>query len=320
MSGSKPVSTDEAAALIDELSEVVPDVVGGGVRPFALGQEAFRPTARLSGLERMGERLAQSLRMVIEPFSRARAHVVAEPLQTLRFEEWREALPAFTSLSLYRLRPLKGVSLLAIEPEFVASMVDAFYGGSGAPGRVKSREFTPTEERVLGRIADAAIEKLTESWTEVAPLTPVLVSRETQAAHAGALRGDEAVVVQRFAVQPGQGKPTTLSIVYPLAALRAYEAQLAARVHADPGPPDTEWRARIEQALDGVHLPVRSILARPELSVAQVMALKPGDVIPITLAPKVPLIVADRRVGHGTIGEREGRAALMVEYIERGNG
>jgi flagellar motor switch protein FliN/FliY len=38
-------------------------------------------------------------------------------------------------------------------------------------------------------------------------------------------------------------------------------------------------------ALENVRLPVRSVLARPELSVAQLMALKPGDVIPITLAP-----------------------------------
>ena len=320
MSGSNPLDGEEVDALMGELREVAPEAAGDGVRAFALGQEAFRPTARLAGLERMGERLAQQLRGVVEPFSRARAQVSAEPLQTLRFEEWRDALPAFTSLSLYRLRPLKGVTLIAIEPEFVASMVDAFYGGTGAPARSRAREFTPTEERVLGRIADAAIEKLVESWAEVAPLAAVLVSRETNVAHASPMRGDEAVVVQRFTIQPGQGKPTTFAIVYPLAALRAYEAQLAAKVHADATPPDPEWRARIEYALDEVRMPVRSVLARPELSVAQLMALKPGDVIPINLAPKVPLIVADRRVGHGTIGEREGRAALMVEYIERGNG
>jgi len=291
----------------------------GAVRSFALGQESFRPTARLAGLERMGERLARRIRVVVEPFSRAKAQVSAEPLETVRFEEFRDHLPGFTSVSLYRMRPLKGSVMLVIEPDFVTSMVDAFYGGSGAVSRHKGRgEFTPAEERLLGRLAEAVIEKVVEVWGEIAALTPVLASRETNAAYVSPVRADEPVVVQRFTVLPGQGAASVVSIVYPLAALRAYEAQLSAKVHADAGPADTEWRTRLEAALDNVHLPVRSVLARPELSVAQLMELKAGDVIPVTLSAKVPLIVANRNLGHGTIGEREGRVALMVEHIERG--
>lgn len=315
MSGSSPLSGIEVTALVGELGGTGVD----GVRTFALGREAFRPTGRLAGLERIGERLARRIRTVVEPFSRAKAQVTAEPIETLRFDEYRADLPPFISLSLYWLRPLKGSVLMVIEPDFITSMVDAFYGGSGGPSRTRTRgEFTPTEERLLARLADAVVEKLVETWAEIATLTATLASRETNVAYASPVRGDEPVVVQRFTISPGQGRGTVLSIVYPLSALRSYEAQLSAKVHADAGPADGEWRARLEYALDGVSLPVRSVLARPELSVAQLMALKPGDVIPITLAPKVPLIVANRKLGHGTIGERDGRAALMVEHVERG--
>lgn len=286
-------------------------------KPFSLGNEAFRSTARLAGLERMGERLAQRIRGVIEPFARVRTQVTAEPIDTLRFEAWRSSLPGFTSLSLYRLRPLKGGMLLAIEPEFVAWLVDAFYGGGGAPAKPRTREFTPGEERLLGRLADGIVEQLVEVWGEVASLTPALAARETNAAYASLVRADEAVVVQRFAVAPAQGKATTILIVYPLGALRPYEALLAAKVHDDGGSGDVEWRSRLAEALENVRLPVRSVLARPELSLSQLVALKPGDVIPITLAPRVPLIVADRRIAMGTIGEQEGRAALMIDHVER---
>ena len=51
---------------------------------------------------------------------------------------------------------------------------------------------------------------------------------------------------------------------------------------------------------------------------SQLMQLKPGDVIPITLPAKAPLIVADRRLAFGTIGEREGKAALMIEQVVGG--
>ena len=74
------------------------------------------------------------------------------------------------------------------------------------------------------------------------------------------------------------------------------------------------------RALEGVSLPVRSVVARPTLSVQELLALRIGDVIPITLAPRVPLLVGNRRLAEGTIGEQEGRAAFQIETIgaERG--
>jgi flagellar motor switch protein FliM len=72
-------------------------------------------------------------------------------------------------------------------------------------------------------------------------------------------------------------------------------------------------------ALEQVRLPVRTVLARPELTMSQLMQLKVGDVIPINLSPKVPLLVASKRFAEGTIGEQEGRAALLVESVGKGN-
>lgn len=312
-----PLSGKDASALMAELDRegVMPE---DGPRPFALGQEAFRPTARLAGLERMGERLARRIRTVVEPYARARTQVAVDPVETLRFEDWRGDLPAFTSLSLYRMRPLKNGVLVVVEPDFIARLVDAFYGGSGLAAKPKTKEFTPTEDRLLNKLTDAIVEKLVEVWAEVAVLTPVLASRETNAVYASLVRGDEAVIVQRFMVTPGTGRPTAISFVYPLSALRPYETQLAAKVHDDHGPADAEWRARLSHALENVRLPVRSVLARPQLSVSQLMALKVGDVIPITLPTKVPLIVANRPIAQGTIGEQEGRAALMIDQVVGG--
>lgn len=324
MTDDKSLLGDEAlGALMAELTEVEGlgadggDAASGEVKPYAFGQDSFASADRLSGLERMAERLARHLRGVLEPFARGKVQVTPERHHTERFDSWRAGLPSFTSLSLYRLRPLKGGALIVVEPDFVTAMVDAFYGGSGLATK-RGREFTPTEERLLGRLTDGIVEGVVSVWEDVAALNPSFVSRETNAAYASLVRSDEAVVVQRFVVMPAAGRSSSLSIIYPLAALRPYEGQLAAKVHADHGPADGEWRARMTDALAQVQLPVRSVLARPELTVAQLMALKPGDVIPITLAPKVPLIVANRRLAYGTIGEQEGRAALMIDQVEQG--
>ena len=285
------------------------------VRPFTLGGEAFQPTARLAGLERIAERLAKQVRAIVEPFARNRTEVTAQPIETLRFDAWKDSLPAFTSISLFRMRPMKAGLLIAIEPGFVSRMVDSFYGGSGKTARAGAKEFTPTEDQMLVRLTNNLVEKLVEIWGDVVTLSPALAARETKTDYVTLVRGDEPVVVQRFTVAPAGGVPATIALVWSLAAIRPYEQQLAAKVHDEAGPADADWRGRMAHALENVRLPVRSVLARPELSVSQLMQLKVGDVIPITLAPKAPLIVANRKLAHGTIGEREGRAALMIEQV-----
>jgi flagellar motor switch protein FliM len=320
---STSLSGDEVAALMAELGDtslgLSDDAPQTEALPFALGAEDTRPVQKLSGLERISERMARQLRAAIEPYSRSKTQVTADHLEYRKFEDWSADQRDFTSLSLYRMRPLKGGMMISIESEFITSLVDAFYGGRGQVPSVKRSEFTVSEERMLARLTEMLIQQLTDAWAETLKLEPTLVSRETNPAYATLARPDEMVVVQRFTLVPAQGRPGLVTFLYPQVTLRPVEAQLSVKVREDSGPIDPEWRWKMACAVEQVRLPVRTVLARPELSMQQLLQLKVGDVIPINLSPKVPLLVASKRFAEGTIGEQEGRAALLVESVGKGN-
>jgi flagellar motor switch protein FliM len=160
------------------------------------------------------------------------------------------------------------------------------------------------------------IETLVEVWSEVLPVKAQLSSRETNMAYASLVAPEEPVAVARFSIAIGQGRTTRIDIVYPVSSLRAIEAQLSAKVHDDGGLTGAEWRERMGSALGEVRLQARSVLARPTLSVSELLRLQPGDVIPISLPAMVPLLVSGRQVALGKIGEHDGRAALQIEKIE----
>ena len=285
------------------------------VQPYAFGQEGPRSAERLTGLERMGEKLARAMRPAIEPIARARLAVKAEALEIRTYQSWQAEQPEFSALTLYRLRPLRGGMLVQIDADFVASLVEIFYGG--APGtsiKRKPGDFTASEELLLNRLLEKISGIFASHWNEVTPIELVLGSRETNVAHLPFLRGEEMVVVQKFALSAGVA-PTTISVLYPLAMLRPIEEKLEARVHDEDRSASQDWRWRLAEALMQVSLPVRSVLARPEISVAELLALKPGDVIPITLPPRTPLLAGARRIADGVIGEQDGRAALMIEKV-----
>lgn len=312
---------EDVAALMAELGDTGLGLGGddsSDVQPFALGIEDCRPAQRLAGLDRIGERLARQLRSAIEPYTHSKTQVDAEPIEHRRYEDWTADQREFASLSLYRLRPLKGGMMIALEADYISSLVDAFYGGRGLVAAHKRTEFTVSEERMLARLTEMLVSQLKDAWAEVMKLEPVLASRETNPAYATVAKPHDSVIIQRFTLVPAQGRPGSVSFIYPQATIRPIEALLSAKVRDDAGPVDAEWRQRLAYALDDVRLPVRSVLARPELTMAQLMTLKPGDVIPINLAPKVPLLVGSKRFAEGTIGEQEGRAALLVESVGKG--
>ncbi len=287
------------------------------IEPYALGQRKDRPVADLAHLERMNDRIARRLRDVIEPIAQTRAKVDAIPLETRRFDEWQRNQASYVSLNLFRVRPVKGMMMIAIDPAFITNMVDAFYGGTGNGLATKGGEFTPSEQRLRSRLADAIAGVLTKCWGDTYPLQFEFSTHETNADFANMVRPDEAVVVQSFTIKPGMSRSTRIEILYPLSMLQPIEDEIAARSQAGIGGDDGEWKGRLASALDNVALPVRSVLARPEMTVAQLLALKPGDVIPITLSQTVPLLVGNRRFAEGTIGEQDGRAAMMIESLNK---
>lgn len=286
----------------------------GQARPFAFGGNSVHPSAALPALDRLHERLARRMRDLFEPILRVKPKVDAEPALLRPLKDWQAEQSAFQSLSLYNFKPMKGTLAVSLPAEFVSRLVDAFYGGTGNGPVAQAREFTGTEEALLGRLADNVVVLMADAWREVAAVDPQIKGRETNVAMARIAGAEEAVVVCRFTVAPPQGAPAAIDILFPAAALRAVEGALAAR--NDDGGKGSEWREQLGAALGDVRIEARTVLARPELSLSELMSLKVGDVIPVTIPASVPLLVEGRTVAVGSIGEQDGKAALKIERIE----
>ncbi|MBX9730262.1 MAG: FliM/FliN family flagellar motor switch protein, partial [Sphingomonas sp.] len=140
---------------------------------------------------------------------------------------------------------------------------------------------------------------------------------ETSPALLADFDSDDAVVITRFGIASGTAKPTFIDIVYPVTALKPHAPSLTGKVHARAAAPDPAWRNGLTRAVMGVKFPVRSVLAEPMISLVKLMELKAGDVIPISFGNDVPVMVGGDRLGTGTVGTSNGKAAIRLTMIER---
>lgn len=288
------------------------------VIPYKFGQSEPQAPVVLSGMDRIGERMVRRIRAILEPMIGVKPQVTCDPVSVFRFSDWCLFVPDFLSLGLYRLHPLKGATLLRIDADMVASLVDCFYGGTGARLPFNRREFTPTEDRLLSKFSGVLVDKLVESWAETHPVDASLLGRDTNINYVSFVGQDEQVVVQRFEVTLGREDVWPIEFIYPLSALRGIEELMGTKVHDELTIADPGWRDRLGRQVNHVRFPARSVLARPSLSLSQLMQLEPGDVIPVQISRSLPLLVGNKVFAHGTIGEKEGRAAFMIEKLSEG--
>lgn len=279
-------------SLVDPRTTVVPAVL---VRPA-------EPTAVYPGLERVGARLERGIAALFSDLLSASVRVSRSPV---RIEGPKELDPDVTRS--FRLRPLNGSAVISVERDAIPQLVDMYYGGCGAP-RVQQGEMSPAGKRLFDRIAVGFATILPAAWQICGVLTA-----ETDS-ELGTLDGQ--VALQPFTVRWPDGPELVVECLYPLAMIETVPGLRSSAPGEDCAPgEDIDWQARLMSSVLEVRFPVRAIFAEPELPLSAVLALKAGDLIPVTVPSLLDLVVAGRIFARGRAGEANGRAAIAVEHL-----
>ncbi len=281
------------------------------------GTANLNPFGDLHTLQHLCALYARSLRPVIEPLVRREVRVWAEPLEVQRFVDYRlehsEKLTAWLPLMM---RPSAGQALIVFDGRFVLELLDLFFGGTGdAPAQMPT-EFSPASEAMVKRLGNMLVAPLKSAWEPLARIDFYPGNVESSPALLGDIDNDDAMVITRFGLTMAAGQPTFFDIVYPVSSLKPYAPTLTGKVLGRSAEPDPSWRNGLTRSVMGVPFHIRSVLAEPMMSLAQLMSLKEGDVIPINFGNDVPVMVGKDRLGTGTVGTSNGRAAIKLNTIE----
>lgn len=285
------------------------------VQPYKFGTSEPQAPVSLSGMDRIGERVARQLRVVLENIMGTRPNLTTQSAEMVNFDLWSAMAPNFCSLSTYKLHPLKGSILVRIDAGMISSMVERFYGGSGMRPVAERTEFTRSEDRIRAKLSDDIMKSLIAAWADLLPMEMSLASREHDPQALVFADANDQLLSQTFTLDMGKNTEFTIELMFPVVALRQLEPLLATNAPDEIHMKDPLWQARLARQMGGIRLPAKTVLARPTLTLNELLNLKNGDVIPVTIERYLPLLVGNRALAQGTLGEQNGRAAFMIEKI-----
>ena len=285
----------------------------GEVVSYELGSQDRIIRGRMPTLDMINERLARYLRISMYNMLRKTVEVTVVGVSMIKFSEYVRGLFMPTSLNLVNINPLRGTGLFVVDPNLVFATVDNFFGGDGRyHTRIEGREFTPTENRVIQLLLERLFEDLSKSWEPVMNLDFNYLNSETNPQFANIVSPTEVVVVQKFKMEL-EGGGGEFHVVMPYSMLEPIRELLDAGMQSDQVNVDQRWTNSLKEDLKQAVIKIDSSMCHTEMTIAEVLNLNEGDVIPIDMPDVVTVRAAQIPIFRGVLGNSNGKNA--VQYV-----
>lgn len=277
-------------------------------RPNKFNREHVR------ALQIVSETFARQFTTVLSTTLRAVSQVGAKSIGELTYDEYIREVPNPSLLAVLSLAPLTGASILHIPLPVVMAAVDRLLGGKGS-GMVPRRPLTDIETALARNLVGRVLRELAYAFESLTNLEPQVLSLESNPQFAQIASPTDMVVVLEYDVRIGsdQGDAT---LCIPFASLQPVlddltgNAFLAGRVSSDPGAVRLALAERLGAA--PATLSVRFDPVR--LSMAEIVDLRPGDVLPLhhPVGADLAVSVDGVRCFTATPGRRGKRLACLI--------
>jgi flagellar motor switch protein FliM len=286
-----------------------------GVRTYNLATQERIVRGRMPTLEIINERFARLLRIGLFNFLRRSAEVSVGSVRVSKYSEFIRNLVVPTNLNLIHMKPLRGTALMVFDPGLVFLLVDNLFGGDGRfHTRVEGRDFTQTEQRIIMRILDVVFEAYGKSWEPVYPIEFEYVRSEMNTQFANIATPNEVVVSSTFTIELG---PVSGQIHFcmPYSMIEPIRDALTSSLQGEALEVDKRWIRLMTQQIQVAEVELVAELGHGKANFDDILNMKIGDVIPITVPDMVQATVDGVPVMECSYGVFNGQYALKVEKL-----
>ena len=313
------LSQDEIDALLhgvdggDVDTESDEHPLDGSIRDYDFASEDRIVRGRMPTLEMVNERFSRHFRISLFNMLRRSAEISVGGVEMMKFSEYVHSLFVPTSLNMIRVKPLRGTGLLVLDPKLVFIIVDNFFGGDGRyHAKIEGREFTPTEQRVIQMLLELAFKDLHAAWAPVMQLDFEFLNSEVNPQFANIVSPTEVVVCSKFHVEL-EGGGGDFHVTLPYSMLEPMREILDAGVQSDRSDVDERWMVALREEIKGAEVELSSTLAEAQMTLRDILKMKPGDVIPIEMPELVTIRAEDVPVFRGTLGAAHENLAIKIK-------
>ncbi len=299
---------------IDLSEEVVEDqkVLDEELPVYDLTTQNLMMREQFDVLDEVFDRFANALRNSLGTSFRAPIDASLSSTEMVKFGDFLEGLPNPSSFHMFRMEPLVGSALIALEPNLVFFLIDCMFGGSGKSMVYQERDFTLIEQRVMRKFAEETIKDLEKAWEFVKRLRLSLGKSETKQQFVRLVAPSDLVIAVGFAVSLEEFSGT-LWLCIPYLMLDPIKEKLSYK-NLREAELENAWNQQLQKLLSDTEVTVSVELGKSLWRVGDVLNLKAGDVIRLDTGPQthLPVMIEKLPKMQGVPGVVAGNRAVQI--------
>ena len=272
---------------------------------------------QLRAIQMIHEAFARQVTTVMSTLIRSMVTSEVASVDQLAYEEFVNSLVQPTVIGTVEMHPFDGNILVELNPNLVFAIIDRMLGGKGEfSGKV--RELTDIEKTVTERVLMRMLELLEDSWSTVVDVRFRFESMESNPFFVQICPPRDMVllVIMKLKVGDVEGM---LSLCFPYFLMEPIVDKLSSQqwFASTSRKRDEDERERIVASLRNVRVPLSLELGHTVLSLADVYALQPGDVIKLdeTRDSDISVRVGNQVRFKARPGTRDGRLAAELTQV-----
>ena len=289
------------------------------VRKHDLASEDSSLGVNVSSIDMINERFIRMFRMGLLEVLRTSPRVNPTRVRIMKYSEYLQDLKPPLAVNMIRMGPLRGNSVIIIDPNVVFSSLDSFFGGFGKgvadlpPGRL----FTPTESRIIKIILEVFFRSLTDAWAPLMPIECEHISSEINPHFAQIADENDLVVLSRFeADATASGGRGFIDLVYPYATLKPVRELLSSRVASGEGneESDRKWRSDLAAAVGDAKLELQVTMGEVKTTLHHLNNLQEGDLLFFKKDDTALMTANGVPAFHVNVGTRGSQVAVQIDH------
>jgi flagellar motor switch protein FliM len=289
------------------------------VRKHDLASEDSSLGVNVSSIDMINERFIRMFRMGLLEVLRTSPRVNPTRVRIMKYSEYLQDLKPPLAVNMIRMGPLRGNSVIIIDPNVVFSSLDSFFGGFGKgvadlpPGRL----FTPTETRIIKIILEVFFRSLKEAWAPLMPIECEHISSEINPHFAQIADENDLVVLSRFeADATASGGRGFIDLVYPYATLKPVRELLSSRVSSGEGneESDRKWRSDLAAAVGDAKLELQVTMGDVKTTLHHLNNLQEGDLLFFKKDDTALMTANGVPAFHVNVGTRGSQVAVQIDH------
>jgi flagellar motor switch protein FliM len=270
---------------------------------------------QMRALQTLHEGFARNFGASLSGFLRTIVEVKVATCEQMTFSEFISGLPNPTSFNLIKASSLEGQMCLEVSPLIIYPIIDRLLGGNTQELFIPQRPMTLIETRLIGNVTTRGLTSLAEAWSNVRKMELSITATESNPQLVQIVPPNEVVVVVGFELKMTM-RAGTMNLCIPYNVIEPVMEQLSSQSWsaASKNQRSDALERTIGANLGRAGLRVTGVLAETDITVRDLLTMKPGDLI-VTDKPAAKPVVVEvegRRKFVAQLGQFKGQRALRI--------